>query len=69
MHHHDMNKFCDTECECTGSDSSSSDSGIDNPIADIEERINNQIDKALSDILSSVVERCISSSLKGCIEI
>jgi len=39
------------------------------PDDDIERRINLSIENTLGDILSDVVNRCISSSLKGCIEV
>jgi hypothetical protein len=42
--------------------------GSSNAEEDIDAKINKQLDKAIGDILSDVVERCISSSLKGCIE-
>lgn len=42
---------------------------MEDPDADIDRRIEEQVEKAISDILSGMVERCITDSLKDCIKI
>ncbi len=39
------------------------------PEDDIERRINEQITKTLGEILSEAINRCISTSLEGCIDL
>lgn len=41
---------------------------IGNPDEDLDRRIADQVEKTISDILSDVFDRCISTSLKGCIQ-
>jgi len=66
LHHEDNERFFE---HCGSCLDKHHEVGACNPEEDIDRKINAQIDKALSDILSDVVERCISSSMKGCIEI
>jgi hypothetical protein len=40
-----------------------------NPDEDLNRRINAQVEKTISDILSEAINRCISTSLKGCIDL
>ena len=65
-----------TECSCfhkIGDHHSGIDgdlnAGCVDPEDDIERRINEQIYHAIGDILSDAINRCISTSLEGCIEI
>jgi len=39
------------------------------PDADLNKRINSQVEKTISDILSEAINRCISTSLHGCIDL
>jgi len=63
LKHHDADHWFN-HCDCGGDH----EEDACNPEDDIDNKINKQIDKAIGDVLSEVVERCISSSLKGCIE-
>ncbi len=40
-----------------------------NPYEDLNRRINSQVEKTISDILSEAINRCISTSLHGCIDL
>jgi len=40
-----------------------------NPDDDLNKRINAQVQKTISDILSEAINRCISTSLHGCIDV
>lgn len=40
-----------------------------NPDEDLNKRINSQVEKTISDILSEAINRCISTSLHGCIDL
>jgi hypothetical protein len=40
-----------------------------NPDEDLNQRINAQVEKTISDILSEAINRCISTSLHGCIDL
>jgi hypothetical protein len=40
-----------------------------NPDEDLNRRINAQVEKTISDILSEAINRCISTSLHGCIDL
>jgi len=40
-----------------------------NPDEDLNARINAQVEKTISDILSEAINRCISTSLHGCIDL
>lgn len=40
-----------------------------NPDEDLNKRINAQVEKTISDILSEAINRCISTSLHGCIDL
>lgn len=55
----------DEECDCD--DSCLHAETIGDPDEDLDRRIADSVEKAISDILSDVVNRCISSSLKSCI--
>jgi hypothetical protein len=59
--------FSDDDCECK--DSCVHAGHVADPDADIDRRIEESVEKALSDILSNMVHRCISDSLKNCIQI
>lgn len=55
----------ETGCDCGHKKKESCGS----PEDDIERRINAQVEKVISDLLSDVVNRCISSSLHDCVEL
>jgi len=57
----------DDRCECE--DSCLHEKHVNDPDADIDRRIEESVEKAISDILSNMVHRCISDSLKGCIQV
>lgn len=58
----------DTNCDCDCVDNQrEKDNKVDDPDRDIENRVSKQVERAIADILSDVVNRCISSSLKDCI--
>ena len=42
---------------------------VASPDADLNRRINAQVEKTISDILSEAINRCISTSLHGCIDL
>ena len=64
MHKEDFGEFGDTHCDC---DHDHHHKECQDPIKDIEHRINKQVDQVLSEILSNAVKNCIASSLEGCI--
>lgn len=55
----------DGEGPCNGEKKQS----LANPDADLNRRINAQVEKTISDILSEAINRCISTSLHGCIDL
>lgn len=55
----------DTHCDCDCPEPRKDK--LSNPDDDIENTVTKQVEKAISDILSDVVERCISTTLKSCI--
>lgn len=55
----------DENCLCE--DSCVHSRHVADPDADIDRRIEESVEKAISDILSGMVHRCISDSLKNCI--
>jgi len=62
----------DTHCGCfhdVDGDSHDLHASATNPDDDIERRINLQIEKAIGEILSDAINRCISTSLEGCIDL
>jgi len=61
---YDRNK-CEFDCDCMHQNQNN----VSDPDEDLDRRIADSVEKAISDILSDVVNRCISTSLKGCIEI
>jgi len=74
-----MDEGHEVDCECNGisgkdllgfdeSCGCEKDHIVD-PDADIERRITAQVEKSISDILSEIVNRCVSSSLHDCIQI
>jgi len=63
---------CGTNCDCfhgIGCDHRSEHAQCTDPDDDIERRINEEVQRTISDLLSDIVNRCISTSLQGCIEI
>lgn len=55
----------DERCECD--DSCLHANHVLDPDADIDRRIEESVEKAISDVLSNMVHRCITDSLKNCI--
>lgn len=60
-YHSDAAERCDDSCVHAEE--------IGNPDEDLDHRIADSVEKAISDILSDVINRCISTSLHDCIQI
>lgn len=56
-------------CGCNGEYDDWDEEEIIDPEEDIERRINKAIEKTIGELLSDVINRCISSSLEDCIEV